>query len=98
MGNPLWAIFVASALFPEDGVHRGNQLSTRVAATKQWPAKVVTERTIMATSLISNLYTEPKDLETNHSTHSLAELYVIPNEQFSSQAPSVQGSINLSSG
>ena len=30
----------------------------------------------------SNLYTEPKDLETNHSTHSLAELYVIPNEKF----------------
>ena len=29
----------------------------------------------------SNLYTEPKDLETNHSTHSLAELYVITNEQ-----------------
>ena len=58
VGNPVWAIFVASVLFPEDGVHHGNQLSTRVAATKQWPAKVVTERTIMATSLISNLYTE----------------------------------------
>ena len=35
----------------------------------------------MATSLISNLYTEPKDLETSHSTHSLAELYVISNDQ-----------------
>ena len=35
----------------------------------------------MATSLISNLYTEPKDLEAKHSTHSLAELYVISNEQ-----------------
>ena len=32
-------------------------------------------------SLISNLYTEPKDLEAKHSTHSLAELYVISNEQ-----------------
>ena len=52
--------------FPEDVVHHGSQLSTRVAVTKQRPAKASTGRTIMAKSLIPNLHTEPKSLETNN--------------------------------
>ena len=40
--------------FPEDEVHQGSQLSTRVAVTKLRPARAAQGRTIVAMSLIPN--------------------------------------------
>ena len=63
-GTPEYEGFV-SVRFYEDVVHHGSQPSTRFAATKQRPARASTWRAIMVMSLIPNLDTEPKSLETN---------------------------------